>query len=277
MLRRHDYLRGFSEYLTGELGRSDKTAEAYLYGLRSLERFTGKKVEKLGVDDLRRFKRESPHKPSSIQQAIVSLRQFHRWGAIEGYWSLNGIMAVPTPKVVHQQQPPLSAQTAVRLLEGAQNPNEKRVVFFGLYAGCRISESAKMTQRNVHGDRLIFIGKGNKQRTVPLHPELHKALREIMWVTPASEGVLHQSLARIRARLDAKDGWGRPVRSHALRRTFASTLYNSGVPYEVLRKMLGHGEDVTSFYAQIPYEKMAAAMEGLTYYAPGPVQMTLFE
>src|SRR5687768_8798458 len=128
VLRKRDYLRGFSEYLTGELGRSEKTAEAYIYGLQSLERFTGKKVEKLGVEDLRRFKREAGYKPSTIQQAVVSLRQFHRWGAIEGYWSLNGIMAVPTPKVVHPQQPPVSTETARRLLEGAQNPNEKRVV-----------------------------------------------------------------------------------------------------------------------------------------------------
>lgn len=275
--RRGDLLQDFSDYMVGELDRSPRTAESYLYALRSLAKFSGKPIEKCSSADLRRYKREAQCAQSTKQGVVVAAKAFHQWGALEGYWKLNGIMGVKTNRVVQPAKPPISQHTVRTLLSACSRPLEFRVIFLGLYAGCRIAESAKMDEASWRLDRLVFTGKGRKQRTVPLHPELQDMKQVILSEKPSSDGVLQSSLARLRDKTNARDLDGKPVTSHALRRTFADTLYNHcEVPYEVVAKLLGHGEDVTARYARIGYPKLAAAIASLTYFSGEPIQLSLF-
>lgn len=263
--------------MVDELDRSPKTAESYCYALKSLARFAGKPIEKCNSDDLRAFKRETDYAQATKQGAVVAAKAFHSWGALEGLWKLNGIMGVRTNRVIQPPKSPIGLETVRRLLEGCERPLEYRVVYLGLYAGCRISESANMGEAHWRSDRLIFEGKGRKTRTVPLHPELQKRKDLILGEVPKTSGVLHSSLARLRERREARDLDGRPVTSHALRRTFADHLYNEcGVPYEVVGKLLGHHADVTARYARIGWDKMLSAVQAIDYFGGDPIQLRLF-
>lgn len=275
--RRRDYLGEFRAYQVDELGRSSRTADSYGWSLRCLEGWAEKQAHELTSDDLVRFKRESTYAPATIQGVVVALRAFHEWGALEGYWKLNGIRAVKTPRVTNPPKPPVGMETARVLLESCRTPLETRLVFLGLYGGLRISEAAKLGEREWRFDRLKFAGKGAKVREVPLHPELGKRRAEILSTTPSSPGVLQSSLERLRRRVNARDLDGNPVPSHALRRTFASTLYDQGTPYEVVGKLLGHGADVTARYARISWDKMAEHVNSLDYYEGEAVQLELFD
>lgn len=276
VFRKHrDYLGEFHRYQVEELGRSPRTAISYGWSLRTLMRWADKRVEDITSDDLRSFKRESSYAPATVQGIVVALRAFHEWGALEHYWPLNGISAVKTPRVNKPPREPVSKETARTLLENCRTPLDYRVVYFGLYAGLRISESAAITEREWRFDRLKFYGKGNKLRSVPLHPELEKRRNLILSAHPKNANVLQSNLSRLRSDLNAVDLDGCPVPSHGLRRTFATTLYET-TPYEVVGKILGHGADVTSRYAKIPFDKMEEAVRGLDYYEGEPVQLELF-
>lgn len=153
------------------------------------------------------------------------------------------------------------------LLGACQSPLEHRLINLGLYAGCRIHESASITAENWQDDRLVFIGKGAKQRTVPIHNELQRVKHTILSTTPASEGVLQSVMERLRARIAAVDESGRPVRSHSLRRTFAVSLYERfRVPREVVATLLGHDDSVTALYAPVRFHLLREAIDKLNYY-----------
>jgi hypothetical protein len=91
--------------------------------------------------------------------------------------SLPDSLSSSSPRRVRRESPWLLPSAATTLLESARHPVQARLCYFGLYAGCRVSESAAMSPDNAHDDRLSFVGKGQKKREVPLHPELAHQLR----------------------------------------------------------------------------------------------------
>ena len=272
-------LDGFSAYEVGELGNSPRTAVSYSYSLKCLARWSGRDLFTLGskgANDLRAFKREADYKNTTKQQVVVAMHRFHEWGAQEGLWELNGILAVPSPKVRLPLKAPLSLESARRVIEEAKRPLEKRVVLLGLYAGCRISESAEMDETHLAGGWLTFTGKGNKKRRVPVHPELANEIDDVLSFRPSSKQVLHSSFARLRDRIGLLDEEGETATSHTLRRTCGSALYDAGVPWEVVARLLGHGADVTARYAKIRPDVLKDSIAKLDYYKGQPVQGTLF-
>jgi site-specific recombinase XerD len=274
--RRVDYMADFASYLTDELGRSPLTARGYSYALRCISRWAEKPPWEITASDLRAFKRHTDYSPATKQHVVVAVHAFHEWGVLEEHWKLNGLMAVKTPKTPFRPRPPISSHSARILLENCSTPLEYRVVYLGLYSGCRISESTNMDRSHDHGDRLTFIGKGGKTRTVPIHPELKDKLPTIWSIKPASVGVLQSAMQRLRDKFESKDLEGRKTSSHSLRRTFATTMYDAGVPFEVVARLLGHGEDVTALYARISFDRLKDAVSQVDYYGGEPVQLALF-
>lgn len=117
-LKAEDLLSGYISYLLDECGHSPRTARGYTDAGLCLSRWAGKPWHQISSDDLRRFKRE-PFKPdgdryalATIQKVVVATRSFHKWGALEGHWQLNGIMGVVTPKTPFVPRPPLALHTA---------------------------------------------------------------------------------------------------------------------------------------------------------------------
>lgn len=250
-----------------ELARSPATVQSYRYSLGIAKRITGRPLVELDVDAMRAIKREPTMAPRTKQVVMAACRSFHDWGALEGYWELRPLRAVRGVKVIDRPAAGLSPQQSRILLGACRLPLEFRVVYLGLYAGCRIHESAQMTEANVRGDRLVFVGKGNKERTVPIHVELERVRDKVFGVTPSSAGVLQSSLKRLRRRSGVLDEAGDPVRSHALRRTFALTLYETfNTPREVIAALLGHGDTVTSLYSPVRYATLRATVDRLGYY-----------
>lgn len=269
-------LQDFQAYLLDEMQRSPRTARTYLWSLRQLETFTGKPLQKITPGDLRLFKRESSLAPATLQGVVVAMHQFHKWGALEGHWERNGMLDVPTPRVRNDPRAPMSLESARRLIEVCETPLDLRVIYLGLFAGLRIAEAAALCEEHWMGDRLTFRGKADKKRSVPVHPELKRIRYEILGQQPKTSQVLQSNVARLRERAGVHDLDMKPVTSHTLRRTFATTLYEKcEVPYEVVAKLLGHGVDVTARYVRVPYERMKEAIEHLDYYGGEPVQLRL--
>lgn len=253
---RHD----FAKYLVGERNLCASTAYTYEDSLLRLERFSGKKPAELSVDDIRRFMREAAYHPGTKNLALHAIKEFHKWGVIEGHWQRNGI-----PELRGQRNPinpkrSLERAEVLELLEASQRPTEARVALLGLYAGCRISESARIGEDEWKGTKLRFMGKGRKIREVPVHPELQEHRGLILSRTPSSGTLQHtvRSLAHYT---------GIDMSSHSLRRTFGVTLSEAGVEREVIGALMGHAPSstLTKSYVPVRMNEMEQAIAKLSY------------
>lgn len=273
-------LKLFGEYLLLELQRSDKTIRGYTQQLVAVARLLGKPIATVTPRDIRyEVKRDDTVAVSTRQLRVAAYKQLHMWALLEeAPWAdpaMLGVKSIPEPK--RMPKPPISLLDARRLLAHCGTPNEYRVAYLGLFAGLRISESATISHENLFGDRLTFIGKGDKERTVPVHPELGKVLPIILTKQPRSEGVLEGVMKRLRERHEIRDLKGRPATTHSLRRTCADFMYDkAGVPREVVKTILGHGSEVTDLYAPVRFGKMKEAIDAIDYSLGEPVQLSLF-
>lgn len=157
------------------------------------------------------------------------------------------------------------SDTQVReLLSAVRNPVH-RACFSLMYAcGLRIAEASTLQVANIERDRrmLRIIGKGDKQRLVPLPLPMHQALRRLWvshrnprWIFPNHAGVA--PVARgvlIRSFADARHEVGLPGHPtpHCLRHSYATRLLENGVDLGVVQILLGHSHiATTTIYAHL--------------------------
>lgn len=273
-------LKLFGEYLLLELARSAQTVRGYHQQLVAVARMTGKPICLVSVEDVRyRVKRDTEAALSTKNLRIAAFRQLHMWGLLEKEkWAdpaMLGVKSLPYPK--RMPKPPIGLMDARKLLANCRTANEYRVCYLGLFGGLRVSESASLEGTNLFGDAMTFVGKGNKERTVPVHPELRKVMPEILARKPRSKEVLMGAFAEMRDRLGVTDLKGKPATSHSLRRTCADFMYDrADVPREVVKAILGHGSSVTDLYAPVRIGKMRQAIEAIDYTLGEPVQLSFW-
>lgn len=270
-----DLYAAFTTYLVQVMGRSPRTAESYCAAVKRGATFLDLPASKVTGDDLVSLLIESTWAQSTKRGVIVAFRQFHLWGHSAGHWKLNGIASLKTPKVPRRKLPPISSYMALKCLAHANSPILYRICYLGLYGGLRVAEQASMDGSMWRSDVLDFIGKGAKPREVPVHPELAKVRPAILSKHPANQHVLESTFWRFVRLHEIRDTKGKYATTHSLRRTAGTTMYRKGTPWEVVAKLLGHGEDVTALYADIDEEMMRKGIWTINYH-DGPVQLSLF-
>lgn len=279
LFRPADELGEFCEYQGCELRRSDRTVGTYRQQTLAVAALLGKPWWKVTPKEVRFLvKRDERVAVSTRNLRISTYRQIHRWGLLEEKpWANPAMLAIPTIPVPKRKKPPISLLDAKKLVANCSTPNEYRVVYFGLFAGLRVSESASIGQAHVGRDRIILIGKGDKEREVPIHPQLRSVMGCILSESPKNGPVLMNVFSKMRNRLAIRDLKGKPATTHSLRRTCADFMYSySGVPREVVKAILGHGEEVTDLYAPARFPAMQEAIFSIDFSLGEPVQLALF-
>jgi integrase/recombinase XerC len=133
-------------------------------------------------------------------------------------------------------------------------------------AGLRIGEALALSREDIHqATRLTVIGKGNKERHVPLLPVVKERLQKYLEAcpyalkpgTPLFVGARGEKLNPAVAQRHLRDlrrqlGLPESVTPHALRHSFATHLLNSGADLRSLQELLGHSSlSTTQLYTQV--------------------------
>lgn len=267
LITQPDLLDAWEKHMRGQ-GRADSTLYNYLYSFRLLEKQTGKPFttdlqQQLDPFDVWEWLDETAMTYSAPTRrcALAAIKGWVKWGHARGLWDLNGIVSIPTPPLESEMQPPLEPDQAAWLLDAAELPDEKRVVMLGLFAGTRISETARIGEHEWLEDRLRFVGsKTRAVREVPIAPELAAAREGILSVSP-SRRQARWAFEKLQQR--SPFHWT----THGLRRTFAQRLLDEEVPVTVVEALLGHGVKSTTLrsYAQVPWKQKVGAIEHLSY------------
>lgn len=298
----NDIIGEFNDYLLNTKNYSTHTATAYESDIRDFTNFFARfndghvelnDIAKCDTFSFRawmadRAKRELTHK--STARALSSLRTFYKWLARYKNIQNDAIALISSPKVERKLSKAIETtdvsdmHDAIRAIDNNELWIAARdwalvVLIFG--CGLRISEALSLKNIDVANapDSLRIIGKGNKERIVPVLPAVNTAIEKYMKINPfgtrgedplfrsvrglpMSPRMAEKVIENLRHYLQLPDY----VTPHALRHTFATALLAGGADLRSLQELLGHSSlSTTQLYTKV---NMAEIMDAYKHAHP---------
>ncbi|NBC23091.1 MAG: site-specific tyrosine recombinase XerD [Gammaproteobacteria bacterium] len=276
----------FLDAIWMERGLSKNTLGAYRADLMALARFIaddGKEIVRAQKPDLLAFiawRVEQGAKPRSTARQLSSFRRFYRYLCREGVIAEDPTADIEMPRIGRSLPKSLTEEEVEALLD-APNTDEPlghrdRAMLELLYAtGLRVSEliNLKQNQVNLNQGVLRIVGKGDRERLIPLGDESQRWLREFMegprveillerqtdYMFPTRRGdrMTRQAFWHIIKRYAQKAGVKKKLSPHTLRHAFATHLLNNGADLRVVQLLLGHSDlSTTQIYTHVARERL---------------------
>jgi integrase/recombinase XerD len=238
-------------------GMSDKTITDRLTIIRRIPEAAT--ITPQGVD---RFLTSTAWAKATRANYHGAIRAWCKWLIITGRRADDPTLIATTPKVR-----PVADEHLTILLDTRMYKRTRAMILLAAYAGLRVSEIAAIKGDDVD----TVIGKGDKQRQIPLHPIL-KDLAAIMprrgWWFPTYVGntkhlaggpMLGNSVSASIS--NVMDRAGIPGTPHALRHWFGTALREAGVDSLVIKELMGHESlATTAIYVDVPLRQRSAAV-----------------
>lgn len=192
-------------------------------------------------------------------RGLSGVKNFLKWIDRQGIMHNAHIRTVRSPKLPHKLPRPLYEKQALTLVETAPGGDwvEKRdKALFTLLYGCglRIDEALRLNIKDLPRDGFLRVmGKGRKERQVPVLAVVEKVLNEYREAAPFTENAdrplflgekgkrLNQGIAQKEMRKIRTDmGLPENATPHALRHSFATHLLQNGANLREIQELLGH-------------------------------------
>jgi len=276
-----DLIAAFLEHLKLERHLSPNTLAAYRTDLLHLATFLARShgsLESVDQSTLRRFLAQQHargYARASIARRVGAIHTFYRWAADAGRIEHDPSLLLGRPKVANRLPTVLRVGEAASLMEAPApaDTDEPLAVAFRLRdeailellygSGLRVSEVTMLTTEglDLDGGRVHVVGKGSKERRVPLSEDAVRALRTWLaegrpLLTTLSTEALFVNRKRkrmsprdVRAMVDGYAGDllpGRRVGPHTLRHSFATHLLEGGADIRAVQELLGHSSVATT-------------------------------
>ncbi len=288
----------FSESLATEKDYSDHTLRAYSKDLNAFFNFLAesktavrgrqksarvvslKSIDGITIRGYLGFLHRQ-NKKTTVARKLSAIRSFFKFLVKQGIIDQNPAELILTPKQDKTIPTYLSVDEMFRLLDSIQTDTllglRNRAIFETLYSsGIRVAELAGLnfSDLNFSSGVVRVLGKGNKQRIIPIGQKALKAIaayreqlsRQVDSVV-LKEGALFlnrynkrltaRSIARILRKLIDAIGLLTPVSPHALRHSFATHMLDSGADLRVVQELLGHKSlSTTQRYTHVSIDRL---------------------
>lgn len=221
--------------------------------------------------------------PESVYLAIAALRAFYKYAAAEGLVPENPAAQLALPRRWKRLPKALSHEELALLLRPPPETDaaalcDLAILELAYGSGLRRAElcALRLEQLHLEAGYVTVIGKGNKERIVPLGGRARAALAR--WLGAGRPGLVRPHSPanvflspggrplppaglwrRIRARARAA-GLTRPVTPHMLRHSFATHLLEGGADLRVIQELLGHASlGTTEIYTHVASDRLREA------------------
>lgn len=280
-------LEEYSRYLSLERGLSPRTVSSYrsdisqFYAWAAEKKIAPAKASRTDLDDFLWSQREKGLKPASLFRKVESLKSYFGFEMLESNLAESPAETLRTPRIPARLPKFLTKEEASRLLAAPNTADYEdvrdRAMLELLYAsGLRVSElvSMKTEAVNLQDGWARVLGKGNKERMVPVHPRALTAVRiylterEKRFKNPSAElflGRTGKKLSRTQfwrrlQELGKRAGIKQHLHPHLLRHTFATHLLQGGADLRSVQEMLGHADlATTQIYTHLDASALKAA------------------
>lgn len=291
-----DALQGWLEGQKALKGASDHTIAAYSRDVAGFLAFITQHkgqaqgltaLSKITVSDMRAwmaFTRGQGVGSRSLARKLSAVKSFYRWLAEREGFEPTAVLSARSPKFTAKLPRPL-AEDAARDMIGTVEMQARQdwvaardVAVVTLLYGCglRISEALGLTGRAVPlGESLRILGKGKKERMVPVLPVARAAVDRYLRLcpfpvepdAPLFRGVRGGALnprAIQKAMEQARMQLGLPATAtpHAMRHSFATHLLNAGGDLRAIQELLGHASlSTTQAYTAVDLNRILQVYE----------------
>lgn len=259
----------YEYYLKIECAMSPNTVASYISDLTAFFSAVGKDPKDVVPEDIISYFAETTTLSKRSQARVLSsLHSFYKWMIMEGEMTDNPSDAIEAPKLGKYLPAVLSVEEVDRLiaavdLDSAFGKRDRAMLetLYGL--GLRVSELVSLRISSIWTEQgfVSVIGKGDKQRLVPLGGMARDAIRDYLEVRgPAadreSSDILFlnrfgRALTRIAVfkmikAYAVKAGISKEISPHTLRHSFATHLIENGADLRAVQEMLGHESILTT-------------------------------
>ena len=258
----------YEYYLRMERAMSPNTVASYCSDVQKFLAVCEVDADKVQPDDILQYLSTSKKVSERSQSRFLSaLRSFYDWMQIEGYMSENPCDRVDMPKLGVYLPSVLSVQEVEAVINSIDRSDwiglRDKAILEVLYGcGLRVSEAVGLRISGLYLDEgfIRIIGKGNKERLIPLGDMACNAVRAYLDVRPQpahpqSDDLLFlnrfgKSFSRVSMfKLIKKQaliaGVSKEISPHTFRHSFATHLVENGADLRVVQEMLGH-ESITT-------------------------------
>ena len=274
-------IRSYQRYLKLQRGYSPNTLDAYIRDLLKLINYldaVDKHVLDVELSDLQHFAASlhdiGIHARSQCR-ILSGVRSFFRFLELEGYRDDDPSELLESP-VLGEHLPEVLSAEEVDMLEGAidlskwEGQRNRAIIEVLFSCGLRVSElvNLKLSDLFIQEQYVRILGKGSKERLVPISPRAIKELdywfmdRREMKIKPGEEDFVFLNrrgahLTRVMILIMIKQtavaaGIQKTISPHTLRHSFATALLEGGADLRAIQAMLGHESiGTTEIYTHI--------------------------
>ena len=284
-----DRIGQFLHFLSAEKGASENTIAAYRNDLGQFQTFLSTLSLNGHPTDWRRITTDAivsyvlelkkrRYAEASVARKVAAVKSFFQFLHAEGAIPRNPTESLASPQVGKSLPRPLSVQQIDELLEQPKKrttPESFRdqAMMELLYAtGLRVTELVSLDLDSISLDGpspyVRCMGKGAKERTIPVHGQAVSALvaylndgrarlvknkkERALFVNRRGERLTRQGFWLILKQYAKEAGISEPVTPHSLRHSFATLMLRGGAPLRNVQELLGHANiSTTQVYTQI--------------------------
>ncbi|MFA4842537.1 MAG: site-specific tyrosine recombinase XerD [Candidatus Omnitrophota bacterium] len=283
----NEFIDTFLSYLSVERGLAKNTIFSYREDLRAYANFLSlrsidslSRTNKNDIVNFMLFQKDSGLSANSIARRLAAIRMFYRFLAREKILKTDPTSLIETPKLWIKIPEVLSLNEVESLL-AQPNIRDKRgmrdkAILEALYAtGMRVSEAVNLKTDNINLDIgfLRCIGKGNKERIVPLGKKAVTSIRRylefsrpnlakkkgpvFLFLNRSGNKISRQSIWKMIKKYALQARIKRSIRPHTLRHSFATHLLERGADLRSVQEMLGHASiSTTQIYTHVNKERL---------------------
>ncbi|MBF6600937.1 MAG: site-specific tyrosine recombinase XerD [Dehalococcoidia bacterium] len=292
-----EHIGHFLSFMSVEKGASGNTVSAYKNDLTQFDSFITstaanghardwEKLERSLITEYLLTLKQKDYAEATVARKVAAIKSFFQYLHAEGTIRRNPAENLESPRVGRSLPKPLSVTEIDELLEQPMKRNtpesrRDRAMLELLYAtGLRVTElvSLDVSHVNISGPYVRCLGKGSKERTIPIHEQAAASIIAYLndgrssLVKDRNEGALFVN--RRGERLTRQGFWlilkqyakaaniSSAVTPHTLRHSFATHMLRGGAPLRNVQELLGHANiSTTQVYTQIASEHVRQVYE----------------
>lgn len=255
------YLDIYKQYLIVEKGLALNSVNSYIRDIKEFFNFN----KDGDVNGYLKYLNDNKVKSSTLNRKITSLSNYYKFLCVNKYCNSNIFYNVDRPKNEKKLPVYLTYGEVERMINSIKKEEylEKALIEAIYGCGFRVSEVINIKLKDVHFEEKMIecIGKGNKQRYVPINNVALNCIRDyireirnnltkkcndnLLFLSYKGKRVTRQYVFNLIKELANRAGINKNISPHTLRHSFATHLLENGANLRAVQIMLGH-ENITT-------------------------------